>query len=107
MSAPAVLHVIGDVKDKAAVIVDDFTMSGGTLVETAEALVKQGATVPGHTRRAFAEGTMERIEESLIEKLLITDTVETPPMEFSPKVEVVSVAPLLGRRSAAFTAARA
>jgi ribose-phosphate pyrophosphokinase len=42
----------------------------------------------------FAAGSMERIEASPIERLLVTDTVETQPVAFSPRVEVVSVAPL-------------
>jgi ribose-phosphate pyrophosphokinase len=48
------------------------------------------------THGVFAPGVMPRIDDSLIERLLVTDTVETPPMEFSPKIEVVSVARLFG-----------
>jgi hypothetical protein len=48
------------------------------------------------THGVFAEGAMARIETSPIERLLVTDTVETPPMTFTPKIEVVSVAPLFG-----------
>jgi ribose-phosphate pyrophosphokinase len=42
----------------------------------------------------FAEGSMERIDASPIERLIVTDTVETQPVQLSAKVKVVSVAPL-------------
>ena len=44
----------------------------------------------------FSEGSMERLDRSPIQRLLVTDTIETQPVTFSPKVEVVSVAPLFG-----------
>jgi ribose-phosphate pyrophosphokinase len=44
----------------------------------------------------FSEGSMERLDESPIQRLLITDSIETQPVVFSPKVEVVPVAPLFG-----------
>jgi hypothetical protein len=44
----------------------------------------------------FSEGSMERIDASPIQRLLVTDSIETQPVTFSPKVEVVSVAPLFG-----------
>ena len=93
-----VIEIIGDVKGREALIVDDFTLSGGTLVEAAQSLVESGAArvLAMVTHGVFAEGAMARIDASPIERLLVTDTVETPPMEFSPKVEVVSVAPLFG-----------
>jgi ribose-phosphate pyrophosphokinase len=48
------------------------------------------------THGVSAQGAMARIETSPIERLLVTDTVETPPMTFTAKIEVVSVAPLFG-----------
>jgi ribose-phosphate pyrophosphokinase len=93
-----VVEIIGDVTGRAALIVDDFTLSGGTLVEAARSLVEHGASrvFAMVTHGVFAQGAMQRIDASPIERLLVTDTVETPPMEFSPKVEVVSVAALFG-----------
>ena len=93
---PAVLHVIGDVKDKVAVVVDDFVTSGGSLVEMAEALVELGVrrVLAAVTHGVLSEGASARIDDSPIEKLLITDTVETHPEPLSKKVEVVSVAGL-------------
>lgn len=92
-----VWDVVGDVTDKDAVIVDDFTISGGTLASCAEMLVELGArsVFAAITHGVFTEGSMERIDQSPLEKLIVTDTVENQPVTFSPKVEVVSVAPLL------------
>ena len=92
------LEIIGDVKDKTAVIVDDFTISANTLVEVSRGLIERGA------RRVFAiaihgvltEGSMERLDSSPIEKLFISDSIENHPVTFSSKVQVVSVASLFG-----------
>jgi ribose-phosphate pyrophosphokinase len=93
-----VIEIIGDVKGSEALIVDDFTLSAGTLVEAAHSLVEKGAAkvFAMVTHGVFADGAMARIEESPVERLLVTDTVETPPMKHTPKIEVVSVAPLFG-----------
>jgi ribose-phosphate pyrophosphokinase len=93
-----ILQIIGDVKGKTALIVDDFTISAGTLVEIANSLVASGAeSVYGAiTHGVFAPGTKERIDNSPITKLLVTDSIETQPTPMSEKVEVISVAPYLG-----------
>ncbi len=93
-----VLEIIGDVKDKTAVVVDDFTISGGTLADVSVKLVERGAkqvyAMVAHG--VFTEGSIERIDASPIEQLLITDTVENHPVQLSDRIEVVSVAPLFG-----------
>ncbi len=93
-----VRELIGDVDGKTALIVDDFTISGGTLASAAELLVKRGARAVHAlvSHGVFAEGSMERIEASPIESLITTDSIETQPVELSDRIEVVSVAPLLG-----------
>lgn len=93
-----VLEIIGEVEDKTALIVDDFTISGGTLVEVAEKLVERGAArvYAAVTHGVFSRGAVAKIEESPIERLFITDTVETQPEPFGTTIEVVSVAPLFG-----------
>jgi ribose-phosphate pyrophosphokinase len=94
----AVVEVIGDVRGQTAIIVDDFTISGSTLVEAAEALLARGAVdvVAAVTHGVFAKGAKARLDASPIRRLLITDTVETQPEELSEKVQEVSVAPLFG-----------
>lgn len=94
--AAEALELIGDVGDRDAVIVDDFTVSAGTLVEAARLLVERGArsVAAAVSHGVFAEGSMETLDASPIERLVVTDTVETQPVALSEKVTVVSVAPL-------------
>jgi ribose-phosphate pyrophosphokinase len=91
-----ILQIIGDVKGKTAVVVDDFTISGGTLANVSVKLMEQGAKeiYAVVTHGVLTEGSIERIDKSPIKQLLITDTVESQPVQFSIKIEVVSVAPL-------------
>jgi ribose-phosphate pyrophosphokinase len=93
-----VLEIIGEVRGKRALIVDDFTISAGTLADAASKLVERGATAVygAVSHGVFSEGSMERLDRSPIECLLVTDSIETQPVALSPKVEVVSVAPLFG-----------
>jgi len=93
-----VLELIGSVEGKTALIVDDFTISAGTLAEAANVLLEKGAksVLAAVTHGVFTEGSMERIEKSAIETLFVTDSIETQPVEFCDKIEVVSVAPLFG-----------
>jgi ribose-phosphate pyrophosphokinase len=93
-----VLELIGSVEGKTALIVDDFTISAGTLAEAANVLLEKGAksVLAAVTHGVFTEGSMERIDQSAIEALFVTDSIETQPVEFCDKIEVVSVAPLFG-----------
>jgi ribose-phosphate pyrophosphokinase len=91
-------EVIGDVKGKVAVVVDDFTISGGTLVDVSVKLMEQGAkeVYAAVTHGVLTKGSVEKIDKSPIKQLIITDTVENQPVQFSKKIEVVSVAALFG-----------
>jgi len=93
-----ILEIIGEVEGKTALIVDDFTISTGTLVNAAERLIQRGAVAvdAAVSHGVFSAGSMERLERSPIRNLLVTDSIETQPVVFSSKVEVVSVAPLFG-----------
>ncbi len=94
-----IMNVIGDVRDRDVLIVDDIIDTAGTLVKTVEALGAQGA------RRIFAAGihgilsgpALERIEGSRLEALLVTDTTPIDDkLAKSTKLRGLSVAPLLG-----------
>jgi ribose-phosphate pyrophosphokinase len=91
-----VIDLIGDVDGRSAVIVDDFSISGGTLVEVARELTARGArdVIAALSHGVFAGDAMERIDDSPIRRVLVTDSVETQPVTFSDRIEVVSVAPL-------------
>ncbi len=92
-----VLEIIGDVAGKTALIVDDFTISAGTLAEVAGRLAARGAreiyAMVSHG--VLTPGSIERLAASPIRRLFITDTIETQPVTLSEQIEVVSVAPLL------------
>ena len=90
--------IIGTVAGRSAVIVDDFTVSAGTLASVAEELRRRGAgrVVAAVTHGVLTAGGAERLAHSPIERLFITDTVENHPTPLPAKVEVVSVAALLG-----------
>jgi ribose-phosphate pyrophosphokinase len=91
-------ELIGSVEGRTALIVDDFTITAGTLVEAARVAMDRGATsvYAAVTHGLLAGGANERLNESPIERLFITDSVETQPTPLSPRVEVVSIAGLLG-----------
>ena len=91
-----VLHLIGDVKGKNAVIVDDEINTAGTIVNAAEAVLKHGAkdvyTMASHA--VFCGPAIERLEKSPFKEIIVTNSV--PLRKKISKVKVVSIAPLLG-----------
>jgi ribose-phosphate pyrophosphokinase len=91
-----VLEIIGHVAGKTALIVDDFTITGSTLAEVARRLIHRGAVAVYAmvSHGVLTPGSIERIEASPLQRLFITDTIENQPVQLSPKIEVVSVAPL-------------
>jgi ribose-phosphate pyrophosphokinase len=93
-----IVELIGSVEGRTALIVDDFTISAGTLVDAARVLIERGATsvYAAVSHGLLAGDATERLEASPIERLFMTDSVETQPVPLSPKVEVVSVAGLFG-----------
>lgn len=91
-----VVELIGSVEGRTALIVDDFTISAGTLCDAARVLTERGASsvYAAVTHGLLAGQACERLEASPIRRLFMTDSVETQPIELSAKVEVVSVAGL-------------
>lgn len=93
-----VVELIGSVEGRTALIVDDFTISAGTLCDAARVLVERGASsvVAAVSHGLLAGSAAERLDDSPIERLFMTDSVETQPVALSAKVRVVSVAGLFG-----------
>ncbi len=89
------LQIIGDVAGKNCIIVDDIIDTGGTLCKAAQALKDAGAlSVRAMCAHGLLSGNgIENIENSVIDKLILTDTI--PLKKQCDKIEVVSVAPLL------------
>ncbi|HEX2949289.1 MAG TPA: ribose-phosphate pyrophosphokinase [Armatimonadota bacterium] len=92
-----VINVIGDVKGKRVVIVDDMVDTAGSLVHGAEALKERGAKeiYACATHGVLSGPAIERLQNSPIEKLIITDTIPLAPEKQISKIEVLSVAPML------------
>ena len=92
------LTVIGDVKGRAVLIVDDEVLTGGTLVATADVVVAHGATevYATATHPILSGPAVERIEKAPIKELVFTDTIPVPPEKKLPNFTILSVAPLLG-----------
>ncbi len=90
--------VIGDVKDRSVLIVDDEVLTGGTLVAAANVVVEQGATAVyvAATHPILSGDAVTLIEKSPINEIVFTDTIPIPPEKHLPNMTVLSVAPLLG-----------
>jgi len=94
--SPEIVELIGNVAGHTALIVDDFTLSAGTLIEAANVLIERGAvSVYAAVSHGLLSGDASaKLDQSPIQTLFITDSVETQPTALSKKIEVVSVAPL-------------
>ncbi len=94
-----IMNVIGDVRGRTCVVVDDIIDTAGTLVNTAKSLHEQGAErIFATCSHAVLSGTaLERIENSPIEKVVVTDTIPLPADKVSPKMIQLSVSELLAR----------
>ena len=93
-----VMNIIGEVKNKICVIVDDIIDSGGTIVNAAQAIINKGAKdVYVYITHAVLSGpAVERIEKSKIKKLITTDTIDnSKKIGKSKKIEVISIAPMM------------
>jgi len=95
--APEIVELIGPVENRTALIVDDFTSSAGTLVDAARVVLEHGAgaVYAAVTHGLFTASAIERLDDSPIKRLFVTDSAETQPITLSPKIEIVSVAGLL------------
>ncbi|AQS41889.1 MAG: Ribose-phosphate pyrophosphokinase [Candidatus Tokpelaia hoelldobleri] len=94
-----VMNVIGEVKGKDCLLLDDIVDSGGTLCNAAEALLKKGAkSVTAYiTHGVLSSGAVARITGSRLKELVITDSIQpTPAIEQAPNIRILSIAPLLG-----------
>ncbi|MDO5725809.1 MAG: ribose-phosphate pyrophosphokinase [Tissierellia bacterium] len=91
-----VMNIIGDIKGKRAVLIDDIIDTGGTMVKAAETLKAKGAKAvyACATHGVLSGEAVERIENSEIEEFIITDTIPLPKEKSDGKIKVVSVSDL-------------
>jgi ribose-phosphate pyrophosphokinase len=91
-----VLEIIGNVEEKDVVIVDDFTISGGTIIDLAKELKKRGAKkiYACLSHILLTEEALEKINNSPIDLLISTDSIDNQRVLKSPKIKIISIAPL-------------
>ena len=93
-----VMNIIGDVKDRRCILVDDIVDSAGTLCNAGVALMDQGATsVHAYvTHGVLSGGAVARVSASPIEKMVITDSIQgTEAVRVSHNIEQLTIAPLM------------
>jgi ribose-phosphate pyrophosphokinase len=93
-----VMSLVGDVRGKVAIMVDDLVDTAGTLVKGAELLQKEGASAiyACCTHPVLSGPANKRIDDSPIEKLIVTNSIPHDPKKISKKIVQLSVAKLLG-----------
>lgn len=91
-------NVIGDIEGKDAMLFDDEVLTGGSMMEAIRLLKEKGARriMAGCTHGVFSGKALERIQSSAIEALVTTNTIPLQPGKPTRKLEVLSVARLLG-----------
>ncbi len=92
------VNIIGEVERKVALIVDDEVDTAATLVATVDIVLRKGAkeVYACCTHPVLSGPAVQRIEQSPLKELVVTDTIPIPPHKMLPKFTVLSVAPLLG-----------
>jgi ribose-phosphate pyrophosphokinase len=91
------MYLIGEVKNKDVVVIDDMIDTAGTLIQAVEAVKREGArrVLACAVHGVLSGPALKRIEESPLEEVIVTNSVPLSPGKASPKLHVLSVAPLL------------
>jgi len=92
-----VLNIIGEVKGKTAILVDDMIDSAGTVQKASQVLIEKGASevLICATHPLLSPPAMDRIKDEAIKEVIVTNTLAIPIEKKSPKIKVLSVAKLL------------
>ena len=92
-----VMNIIGDVKGKKAILIDDMIDTAGTITLAAQALQDAGATAVYAccTHAVLSGPAIERLENSVIKEVIVTDSIQLPEEKMSPKIVQVTVSQLI------------
>lgn len=94
-----VMHIVGDVKDRKCILLDDMIDTGGTIAQAAEALIRDGASevYACCTHAVLSGSAIERLESSPIRELIVTNTIPLhEKAKKCNKIRVLDVSPILG-----------
>jgi len=93
-----VLNLIGDVKGRTAILVDDMIDTAGTITEAAKSLRENGAKTvfAVATHAVFSGAAVERLSSGVFEQVIVTNTIQVPKEKRFPQLRIVNVASLLG-----------
>lgn len=94
-----VFEVVGDVKDRVCVVVDDMIDTGGTIVKAAETLFENGAkdVIVAATHGILSDPAKERLQQSRISEVVVTDTLPITEDRKFDKLTILSIAPILAK----------
>ena len=94
-----IFEVVGDVKDRVCVVVDDMIDTGGTIVKASETLFENGAAdvIVAATHGILSPPARDRLQASRISEVIVTDTLPIPEEHRFEKLTVMSIAPILAK----------
>ncbi len=92
-------EIVGEVRGRTCVLIDDMIDTGGTIVAAAELLIDQGAdrVIAATTHGVFSGPAIDRLKNAAIETVICTDTLPLPSEKQIDKIKVLSVAPIIAR----------
>jgi ribose-phosphate pyrophosphokinase len=94
-----VTHVVGDIKDRVPIVIDDV-IAGGSVLDSFSALIEAGARPEicvAITHPVLVGDSLKKLDAPHIERLIVSNTIHLAPQKRHPKIEVVSIAPVLAQ----------
>ena len=94
-----IMTILGDIEGKTCIMLDDMIDTGGTITKGAQALLDRGAkaVIAACTHPVFSGKAYENLENSVLQEVIVTNTINIPKDKLLDKITVLSVAPLFAR----------